>query len=605
MDLHRAFLFQFNEVERDYFRWKMVFRKKERHQVECKEGLNIKYTKEWLTKNQLVLTKADKTKQMVIMKRGRYNEAIKDYIRKTECDIVDEKIVTVTNNRVKKLEKTPLAKHMTLLKKSHNPCSRIPRIFAFAKTHKESKEIRPVVEKCSAPTFILKRRLKMYIYEDLEDNMFVAHDPNKLVKELQELVLMNDEVGKVMDFESMYPSMNLTSCFNALIEFIVQDNPGLSAYMEDLNKLADLMCYQSLFTFYGIVYKQRKGVPMGSPMSGLLCELVVRQLEKEVLGEFMEDIILYKRYVDDVLIIWKDERRIEEFLSMINNNNHGLKLKLEQKSPMQIHFLDIDIKFKQGCVQAAVYLKPTHAPLYIPAWSNDPFRYKMSSFKALIKRAFLYCTNIQDRLNEINRIKKVAKNLGYKTSTINGLIKGYKQGTSKRDGRKNRFNKFTYNKNVEGIMEELCTYKDTRTVYKRAPNIYRLLRNDKDKVGMKEKAGVYRIPFENQQLGVAKDYVGVTTRNLGVRIKEHMYDVSKGHNNTILAIMAQTDGASVKWDEAKIIKPVHSPTIAFGMEKMEIYKSKINNNCLNAKDANALPTAWKYVIEKQVGIKNP
>ncbi|XP_023222618.1 uncharacterized protein LOC111624069 [Centruroides sculpturatus] len=121
-------------------------------------------------------------------------------------------------------------------------------------------------------------------------------------------------------------------------------------------------------------------------------------------------------------------------------------------------------------------------------------------------------------------------------------------------------------------MEELCKYKSTRSIYKRAPNIYKLLRNDKDKIGMKEKAGVYRIPFENQQLGVEKDYVGVTTRNLAVRLKEHMYDVSKGNNNTILAIMAQTDGASVKWDEARIVKPVHSPTIAFGIEKMEIYK---------------------------------
>ncbi|XP_023212046.1 uncharacterized protein LOC111614906 [Centruroides sculpturatus] len=416
---------------------------------------------------------------------------------------------------------------------------------------------------------------------------------------------MNDEIGTVMDFESMYPSMNLTSCFNTLVEFMVQHNPGLTAYMEDLNILADLMCYQSFFTFNGTVYKQRKGVPMGSPMSGLLCELVVRQLEKEVLGKFMEDIVIYKRYVDDVLIIWKDNRRIEEFLSMINNNKHGLKLKLEQKSHTNIHFLDINIRFKQGYVQTAVYLKPTHAPLYIPAWSNDPIKYKMSSFRSLIKRAFLYCTNVQDRISEINRIKNIAKSLGYKTSTINGLVKGYKQGTNKRNKPKDRFNKFTYNRNVEGIMEELCKYKSTRSIYKRAPNIYKLLRNDKDKIGMKEKAGVYRIPFENQQLGVEKDYVGVTTRNLAVRLKEHMYDVSKGNNNTILAIMAQTDGASVKWDEARIVKPVHSPTIAFGIEKMEIYKSKINSKCLNAKDANALPTAWKYIIEKEMGIKNP
>ncbi|XP_023234163.1 uncharacterized protein LOC111633768 [Centruroides sculpturatus] len=327
-----------NEVKRDYFRWKIVFRKRERHKVVCRDKLNIKYTKEWLTKNQLVLTKADKTKQMVIMEKGRYNEAIEDYIKKTECDIVDEKIVTITNNKVKKLEKTSLAKYMTLLKKSHNPCPRIPKIFAFAKTHKQNKEIRPIVEKCGAPTFILEKRLTKFIYEMLEDNVYVAQDPNKLVKELQGLALMNDEIGTVMDFESMYPSMNLTSCFNTLVDFMVQHNPRLTAYMEDLNKLVDLMCYQSFCKFNGTVYKQRKGVPMGSPMSSLLCELVVRQLEKQVLENYMEDIILYKRYVDDVFIVWKDNRRIENFLITINNNKHGLNLKLEQKSHTHIYF---------------------------------------------------------------------------------------------------------------------------------------------------------------------------------------------------------------------------------------------------------------------------
>ncbi|XP_067127921.1 uncharacterized protein [Centruroides vittatus] len=221
---------------------------------------------------------------------------------------------------------------------------------------------------------------------------------------------------------------------------------------------------------------------MGSPMSGLICELVISKLEKDILRDFTEDIIFYKRYVDDVFIIWKDNRRIEQFLIAINSNDHGLKL--EQKNHTHLHFLDIDIKFKQGNVQTVVYLKPTHAPLYIPSWSNYPYKYKLSAFKSLIKRAFLYCTNVQDRLTEIGRIKRTTTNSGYKTATIEGLVKSYRQHKGKKDTKVDAINKFTYNKHIEGVMNELSTYKNTKMVYKRAPNIYSLLRNDKDRVKM-------------------------------------------------------------------------------------------------------------------------
>ncbi|XP_023211284.1 probable protein S-acyltransferase 3, partial [Centruroides sculpturatus] len=120
-----------------------------------------------------------------------------------------------------------------------------------------------------------------------------------------------------------------------------------------------------------------------------------------------------------------------------------------------------------------------------------------------------------------------------------------------------------------------------------------------------DQPGVYSIPFENQQLGIEKEYIGVTRRNLKVRLKEHKYSINKKLNSTILASMAQADGSVVKWDEAKIVRTGHSPSIAMEMEKIEIYRSKMRDRCLNAKDAKALPTAWKYKIEKNMGFNNP
>ncbi|XP_023224328.1 uncharacterized protein LOC111625418 [Centruroides sculpturatus] len=312
--------------------------------------------------------------------------------------------------------------------------------------------------------------------------------------------------------------------------------------------------------------------------------------------------VFYKRYVNDVCIIWRNGERIHEFIQVINNtNNDSLKLKLEQKSHKRIHFLDIDIQLKGDCITTSIYIKPTHNPLYIPANSNDPHEYKMSAFRALIRRAFTYCSNVLDRIKEMDRIKEVASNLGYRKNTIEGLIKSYERGKRLRTGTDQfKITKFTYNKNFRDIMKQVSDRKRSKIVYKRGPNLYSILRNDKDKLKKEETAGVYKIPFENQQLGIMKDYIGVTRRNLAIRLKEHKYDISKGHCTTVLSSMAQAEASVVKWNEASILKTLRSPSLALQHEKIEIYKSKLRDGCINARDADGLASAWKFFVKEKL-----
>ncbi|XP_023237766.1 uncharacterized protein LOC111636698 [Centruroides sculpturatus] len=452
--------------------------------------------------NDLVMTKADKTRHLVVMKRHTFDKELHAYIKKTECEIVDDKIIGSLDRRVKKLERSSLAAVLPFLKKCHNPSSGAPRLFAFAKMHKTGNELRPVVEKCRGPTFILEKRLHEYLSSQLDDDRLVAKDPLVVVKEVQNISLMEDEVATVLDYESMYPSVMIESCVEALLNFMYNNNPQLLSYTQDLEELASLVCHQSCFTFCGRIYRQKRGVPMGSPLSGILCELVVRRLERGVVRNFKEDVIHFVRYVDDIFILWKNNSRIHEFLNRINNNKDGLRLKLEQKSSLNVHFLDINIKFMGDHLSTSVYIKPTHTPLYIPAQSMDPYRYKMAAFQTLIRRAYLYCDRIGDRNKEIDSILQVAQTLGYKKRTIVGLLKKYERIKERKslNTAPNRRLKFIYNNNLNSIMKEVANRKQARIVLKRAPNLYKILRNDNDRIKTEEKPGVYKVPYENIQL---------------------------------------------------------------------------------------------------------
>ncbi|XP_023239193.1 uncharacterized protein LOC111637844 [Centruroides sculpturatus] len=263
----------------------------------------------------------------------------------TECEIVDDRIIGSLDRRAKKLERSSLAAVLPFLKKCHNASSGPPRLFAFVKTHKTGNESRPVVEK-------------------FEDDKLVAKDPLVVVKEVQNISLMEDGVATVLDYESMYPSVMIESCVEALLDFMYNNNNlQLLSYTQDLEEIASLVCYQSCFTFCGRIYRQKRGVPMESPLSGILCELVVRRLERGVLHNFKEDIIHFCRYVDDIFILWRNNSRIHEFFNRINDNKDGLKLKLEQKSSLIAPFLDINIRFMADYLSTSVYIKPIHTPL--------------------------------------------------------------------------------------------------------------------------------------------------------------------------------------------------------------------------------------------------
>jgi len=55
------------------------------------------------------------------------------------------------------------------------------------------------------------------------------------------------------------------------------------------------------FTFNNKIYKQIFGTPMGSPLSPIIADLVMRDLEENVLNSLNIRPIMYYRYVDDII----------------------------------------------------------------------------------------------------------------------------------------------------------------------------------------------------------------------------------------------------------------------------------------------------------------
>jgi hypothetical protein len=85
---------------------------------------------------------------------------------------------------------------------------------------------------------------------------------------------------------------------------------------------------------------------MGSPLSGVVAELYLKYFAKIWIGHWLEngEILYYRIYVDDILIIFHQNKTNEDTISKHMNNVHTyLEFKLTEKEIMMVNYLDVSI----------------------------------------------------------------------------------------------------------------------------------------------------------------------------------------------------------------------------------------------------------------------
>nr|VZI42358.1 unnamed protein product [Spirometra erinaceieuropaei] len=115
---------------------------------------------------------------------------------------------------------------------------------------------------------------------------------------------------------------------------------------QDALKIEHLMrlfefCQQTFFTFAGETYEQIKGTPMGSPVSGLVAELVLQELEK--IAFLQHEPVFWRRYVDDTFVIVKKDM-LQHFHCLLKAVFPDIKFTREEEQEQQLPFLDVLVR---------------------------------------------------------------------------------------------------------------------------------------------------------------------------------------------------------------------------------------------------------------------
>jgi len=106
-----------------------------------------------------------------------------------------------------------------------------------------------------------------------------------------------------------------------------------------------LILESTFFSFDKIIYKQIFGTPMGSPLSPIIADLVLQDLEMNAIRKLPLHLPLYYRYVDDILLAAPIDR-LDSILEVFNSYHERLQFTLEIGVNHRINFLDVTIILK-------------------------------------------------------------------------------------------------------------------------------------------------------------------------------------------------------------------------------------------------------------------
>jgi len=267
----------------------------------------------------------------------------------------------------------------------------LPKAYGLPKVHKKDTPLRIIVS---------SRNTTLYSFASYLHNILICNLPHPssyvknsfdLYERLSNKKISSDEILISLDVVSLFTNVPR----DLVIEGIkkrwrsIENNIGLP---EDEFILAvQFILSSTYFTFNNVIYQQTYGTPMGSPLSPVIADIVVQDLESIALNSIGIDLRFYFRYVDDILLV-SPKNQLDRILDTFNSINNRLQFTMETEKNRNISFLDVSISVHNDTLILNWYHKPTYSGRYLSFLSGHPIHQKMGMMYGLIDRAIFLST---------------------------------------------------------------------------------------------------------------------------------------------------------------------------------------------------------------------
>jgi hypothetical protein len=299
-----------------------------------------------------------------------------------ECNHISEITKDPTEKYQKKIREQ-INKSDTILPKTEkwkftilNP--EAPTLKALIKLHKENNPIRPIISWCNSLAYKISKHITQMLQQVLNlPNTFNIKNSIKLTQEIDNLNTNYNTRFCSFYITNMYSNIPNQDTIN-IIKDILQNEQYPNLYIQTMVRILTTILDQDFLKFNNKIYQQKEGLPMGAPLSPILSEIYIQNIEQNIIINILQNykILGYYRYVNDILLVFNQQiTNINNTLKQFNEINPKLQFTIEKEKDNVINFLDITITRNPNNVQHGIYRKPTTTDNIIHNTSCHPIEH--------------------------------------------------------------------------------------------------------------------------------------------------------------------------------------------------------------------------------------
>ena len=322
------------------------------------------------------------------------------------------------------------------------------KFYGTAKIHKipvngniDDLPIRPIVSNINTPTYNLAKCLTKLL-APLRESEYIIKSSKNFIGKVKSKEVPNGYQMVSFDVKSFFSNVPLDRTIEIVLRGIYDKHELQTSITRSEMKELLILCTKNVhFTFDNVIKVQNDGVAMGSPLGPVLSDIFMVELETSLLPELTDYIQFWKRYVDDTICFIK-VGSVNYILSLLNSFDVNIKFSYELEHGSKLPFLDVLLCRKGKKIYATVYRKATNNDVYLNWNAFAPIRWKRSTLKTLMERAYLICSTDELQNRELGYIEKVFhENNSYPKYVIkHALQQIFEQRNNKTNGTDNSNN---------------------------------------------------------------------------------------------------------------------------------------------------------------------
>ncbi len=550
-----------------------------------------------------IILSADKGNCVVVMDKIEYRE-------KALSLLSDKNTYTVLKSDPTGKTQRDLNAKLLLLKKSniisettykmlYSSDGLSPRFYGLPKIHKPEIPLRPIVSFVNSPTYGVSSFLAKILSPVVGNTENTVKNSYHFAEFIRGKTLNADEVLVSFDVVSLFTRIPVDLAIKVARKRLRQDvtlSQRTSMPIEDIIDLLSFCLNTTYFVFDGIYYQQVFGTAMGSPVSAVIANLVMEDVEQRALASAPVRLSFWKRFVDDIISA-VSRNDIDILLQHLNSIEPSIQFTVERETNGDLAFLDLNVyRTIEGKLETAVYRKPTHTDKYLSYNSHHPVSHKKSVAKTLLQRAEHLPSNSDSQANEREYVLNILRENNYPKDFLKNCLNPSacrNQNNSEGDTSIKGYAVAPYIQGVTEPIKRILSNCNIKVALKPYLTLGHIFAKPKDPIPTNQKThAVYSIPCNDCE----KEYLGQSKRQFGTRLKEHQKAVSTlNKGKSALAEHVCDTKHAIAWENSKII----TTNNRYGQRRcLEAWHINMNQHALNRDDGSYLPQEYLHLVGK-------